>query len=115
MDTSLVDKKWCELGNKKWAEICLKNWFFQLRFLHSESTHCLIIESLSWGEIELMVQTAADGEPDFENFASAVRDVARASRAAGLVVPDRSPRAGGAGRQVKLDTSKNLNLFGVKK
>lgn len=112
MDTSLVNKKWCALDNQKWAEISLQHWFMQLRFKHSESTHSLILESLSWQEIELMVQTAADGEPDFEAFSGGVRQAARRARAAGLVLPDHDHRAAGAGRPATLDKSATLDMFG---
>lgn len=110
MSSRDINKLWCELDNKRSAEISLLQWFIQLRFKQSEYTHHLILKSLSWFEIELMVVTAADGEPDFEVFASGVGKAALRARKVGLVIPDRCGRAIGGGRHRTFENA-TLELF----
>lgn len=70
----------------------LSDWFGTLSYIHNESTHTAILESLDARGMADLVRDASlhiqDQQIDYHDFAAGVHIHARAARAAGLVVPD---------------------------
>jgi hypothetical protein len=82
------------------AQEVLITWFRTLQFRHTAAAHILIVDSLSWPELQTAFALAAPGG-DFDAFALRVLQEARISREAGKVVASGIPRRKGGGRKPK--------------